>query len=626
VNVFSPAHLILETDQEGVIREGDLLRCEAGDAYVTLKPFTGTPPRNLIMRLKPLSPFDQQAFVMEYLPAAEPDARFGHRFPNPYLTRGTAQSKGSELQVEWTFPMAVRQCRLVMPAGASFRLLSFETFDAPPSPFLAGILLAAKLLAVGLLVAAVLLLVQASRPGLALGMAQAKNLILLFLIPLQVLVIFLLPPFQGPDEYRHWKAALAQFRRNPLQEIPLYNLHEVLETQDLVFHAENQLPAQRLRRDHGNRLPEEKPMRISYGTLFSYPVVGVVALAFPRVETVNEALVFYYLCRLIPAGLLDLLLYLANRRRQLPFLALAFFALPYVIQQYTVISTDTAAILGTLAAVLVYLSLVDRPGGWRLALLILLCLVVLLAKPPFLAGIFSLPLLRVPYRRVASKKVLVVAGILLLALILAGAYIGLDRLRSSGEEEAANINAQLQSLTTAEGIQGFTEACLGILSYKASGLETWFHPLGWLDTTLSQEHVLLLFTLIAVAMALDLVHVAPALPRVFLERKASALVHLAVILGNFLFIGLSACLVMFVLYTRVGEVTISGVQTRYFFPAAELALFLPLAVLLSSRLPEDCIPGIGKARLLPVLALGLLPLLFLAEGVQLAIDLLARYW
>jgi hypothetical protein len=583
---------------------------------------------SLALSLTPLGPFNPNDFVLFFTPAAgtvwrTPD---GSR-----VERGRVEDRPGGLRVLWNLSEPAVTVGVSLPPGASFRLdrLEVTETDAWGARGFRGLALA--LLVPGLLVGLGLLAARAFWPRLAPEAVAVKQFLLLGLLFGSAVTVFLLPPFQGPDEWVHWRTALALYRPDFTAEPELTNLESILGAERVRFRAENQFHPDRLRAPPGRSGPVPAGPRVAYANPLTYLAVGVVALAFPHVETVREALVFYYLCRMVPLAVLFALLFAANRRDRLPYTAIIFFSSPLVVQQYTAVSADTVPNLATLAAALLLLGLWRRPSARGLGLLAVLCLVGALAKPPALAGLLLLPCLclRLGSRR-PKMAVVILAGLAVLAagLLALGAAGSAARQVLPGGEAAAtsDYGRQLAFVQTGAGLRTFLAACANRLRGQ-QWLVGWFQPLGWVDTGLSEYHLNLIRMSVWVAVLLDAVELGPALLAGARRGKGRAALLAVTLAAVWLFLLSCLLFIFYLLETPPGALTVVGLQTRYLIPAAILTLLLPLAVASEG---ENAGPA-GPARqewlaLNRAVALGLLPLLLAARQVELTTDLLLRYW
>ena len=466
--------------------------------------------------------------------------------------------------------------------------------------------------------------------------------VLLCLFGACVTILFLLPPFQGPDEIVHWKFALAYYRRDGVKD-PAYSLPEQLKAYDLPFQGDQHQDAALLRQPLQSGLAPSLPEDYGYVRWYSYPLVAAVALLYPRSATMGEALQFYYVCRAIPMVILLLLLLWANRRFLVPYTALIFFSLPIFLQQCCVVSTDNLLNLGTLAATLLFLHLWRKPNLPLTVLLWLLCLLMTLSKY-IVGGVLLFPLLLLPFRRIPRKKLVVPAGLLAAAGIMLFLIPHvLDSLRAThGHYGSEQIEAQIARLTTWRGLRSFVHMYLSMLK-KLWGIDCWSCYMGWLDTSLSSLHLVLIRISFIVALLLDLCHFGPWLRRIWVEHRREALLVAGLIGANLFVNTCGVALAYFIIGVEPGGLAIHHWQVRHFFSGLTVLVLLPVLLgdcgrgltPISGSLEIGCLSPSGpstegcQSSLPPILcavALGVLPLLLFARNLELAIDLLIRYW
>ena len=502
-------------------------------------------------------------------------------------------------------------------------------------------------------------------------------------------ILFLLPPFQGPDEIVHWKFALAYYRREGLRD-PAYMLPEQLGSYDLPFQRNRRQNASYLRQPPPAKFEPQQPANYVYVRWFSYPLLAALAFIYPRTATMAEALHFYYLCRVVPAVVLLLLLFWASRRYRVPYTALVFFSLPVFLQQCCVVTTDVFLNLGAIAATLLFLHLwrkepgenkscedaqcrtsrarnasaaypeeirlasVTKPCEVRhkqirvsyfcpapdpslplTALLWALCVLMTCSKF-IVGGVLLFPLLLLPYRRIPHKRIVIPVAVLAVVSILVLLLPRfLNSLRAaSGFYGPEQLEAQIATLGTWGGVCTFLRMYWGLLKTLCH-VGTWASCMGWLDTPLSPQHLVLIRVSFVVAVLLDLWQFGPQLRRVWNERRGEAALVAGVIAANLFVNTFSVALVYFALGVRPGGAEIGHWQVRHFFPAAAVLVLLPMLLWPcgSQRRSEPISGGLDSpldSGTLPAacgaVALGVLPLLFFSRNVELAVDLLTRYW
>jgi hypothetical protein len=642
-------------------RDQDIFKSKTSENGLAINRFPLPSVSHVALHIEPIEAFDYQDFALFYWGADQPPED-GWTLANSHdILRGTPVDDGKGWIIVWHLPRPIVAGWFRLPAHASFR---FRGLDVTAEPVIRadGTLDLAPMFVKGLgivmVTSLILLLLQRWPKPWTLDAVLVKKVLILGLIPAYATMIFVFPPFQGPDEYLHWRHALERCRPDPFGEICLHNLYEISGANCLPFKTENQLPAQFLRGDPGDREPDkERETKVTYGTWFSHPFVWLVGVWFPRVETVREAFVFYYLCRTLPAIVLFVILWLANQRGLVPYTALVFLSFPLVMEQLTVVSSDTVVNLGTLLAALLFQSAWRRPSWQKTWVLWFLIAAVVLAKPPIYVGLCALPILVTPWRSMPRKRVWMPAlSIVVVAAAIVGGYFawqyGLRQMHGGGEGPSPSAKT-IDFLLTRHGLHHFERLCRDTLIHRLHYWHGWYEPLGWLDTGLSGYHEALIDASFLLALGFDALYFAPAIlgwiGRHY--RLAAALwrgvpqdvtvkymwdivssyfqllMVIGLVLGGFLIVGILTCLIMYILYTEPGGKTLYGVQTRYFFPVGLLAMFLPLC-LVDSPLDKQW-PSARFAWLSSVIAtfaLSVLAWLWLARQIELTLDLLVRYW
>ena len=516
-------------------------------------------------------------------------------FLNVHRMRGEVERWQSGLRVIWRFPEPARKVRIALPAFCRLRIAGWQAV-VPGDPGkwtatawqrrvwrLTGLILACT--CAGL--AAMLLWPQVIHTKMLEGFG------LVIVAASFLITVFGLPPFQGPDEQDHWRDALLRYRRHAVEEKLLYNLPEITGFDRVRWRVENGVSPTLFRATGADITPITERKFVNYAWYHSYPMVAVVAWCFPRVETVNEALIFYYLCRLLPVLVIFALLYWFWRRDHLPAFVLAIFSIPYVQQQCTVISTDTLANLAAISAGLTFLALRRLDEGaangrnWLACYtaLWLMALLAFLAKPPIYVGLFLLPLWATFWRRwrpvlvlsIGGSVVLVLTG--LLVLVIWRAYRAMHEL-----PVADQFRQQLEFLIQQGGWRYFLQQPLAAALDIPLHFNNWCMPLGWVDTYFHAYHLGVLQGLVATAIAMDLLRALLLAPS-WLNRQA--LLHLVVVLviGLLLFAGtwVLTALTMYLAVTPPRHPFIYGMQVRYLFPCLLACMWLPLTVRYASN-------------------------------------------
>lgn len=607
--------------------------------------FPGQAVRSVELAIRPTHPWPVDRLLLMYIEATPTQEAYLQAFPQqvPALfdwleggnladrvtlhAHGLIRTRIVRPLVRWEdgvavcrfdLPMPALWLKLVWPREDTVTLESAQVVLVPRQPE-SWWPLAGQVFSIGLALGLAWQLAALLAPALGLA-ASAKRWAMGLLASLQFLTALLLPPFQGPDEYRHWVAALKLYGRQEAGEPVLFRLPELLDALPPRWLADVPFHALQFRRTEDVIAEQEKNFSVGYARAWTYPYVGVVALFYPKVTRLPEALCCYYLARLLPIAIWVLLLCWLDRRGCLTWSLLAFLSLPLMLQQSVVVSSDTLTLQAALAAAAAFVSCRRDGGGWRLAALWLLVLVASVAKPPM--ALILLPLFLLPWRKLPLKMLTV-------PLLLAGAAglawlalrYGVQLLEGSREDLPGKVLDRVQFVLSPDGLLVFLRSVVTRFSY---GWQEWVQPLGWLDTPLSQWHLALLVATVGLALLLDFVELAPGWGRAVMEQPLDLLALWGLVLAHAVGLVLGICFIMFIAHTETenGQSQLIGVQMRYFFPAILLALVVPFGLSrpAASRGLSDSSPS------LPLWLVGPLLALLAARGAALAIDLLVRYF
>jgi hypothetical protein len=581
--------------------DGRSARAAAPNASFFVEPSTSDRRiGGLTLRVRPSRLFPPHAFLASPLVPADEAQGSGPHFILKAARRGVVEAERGDWVVRWRLAWPASLVLVDVPEGAEFRLVALDVAEQPPPPgALARAALGLASLAMGL---AAVLAAQALWPAARLTGRAVRGALLALVACGAVAVLFLLPPFQGPDEWIHWKTALALYRPGAEAEPALYFLPDALDPGYKVrFRPENPFEPDRLFAAVTREGPRGQAARVAYANPLTYPAVGAVGLLFPRVETTAGALVFYYLCRAVPAAALLGLWWYANRAGVLGYTGLVLFSAPVVLQQATVVTPDTVPLLGAVLAGVLFAARWRRPDGRLTAGLWAACLLAAAAKPPF-AGLLLLPLVFLPWRKLSPR---------LAAALAAGAV-------AAAALAVALLPARYQTVLLDPGQASAFLGRTWELLTSPEWLTAPFEPLGWLDTYLNPRHRELVLLSAGAALLLDAAAFGPALLRGARAAPGRALGAAAALLAAVVSVFLLTALPLFVEMAQP-DAHLLGFQPRYLLPAAALAVMLPLALD-----PDAAAPG--RWRPVDGAALAVLPLLFAARLVELARDLLFRYW
>jgi|GEM_PF-6365568 len=482
-----------------------------------------------------------------------------------------------------------------------------------------------KPLLFGFSLAAFLVVIQSLWQTTWIDIQSAKRLFIAALLVPATVIIFLLPPFMAPDEIVHWKTALYMYRADALSEPGAYNLNEVLGTEALLDGKTKFITAHFSRELPPTPLPRNAPVDMGYVRMHAYPVVFAVLSFYPTVRTVREGLFLYYLCRGVQAVAMLLLLYWINRRFELPFSALFLCSLPLYLQQSAAVSADWFLNAGTIVAVMLFITLREKPSTALNVCLWVLCLALIYSKI-ILAGIIVLPLMLFPWSRV-PRKALVFPVLVLMAIALAfvAGNMVLNALRKyNGHFGKEAVESQIAALQTSPGLHRFLTGWWQTILDRFNS-SSWLQALGYLDTHLNPHHVFIIKLSGLACLIVDAVLYARRIPGWFRNRRADVFSVAAIIVINILVITLLNSLIYFIQGTRPTDPLIHGMQSRHFFPAAIVALFLPILLLGRRDVhPAESVPLCKSA--LATTAACIFPLLIFNRSHELFLDLMRRFW
>lgn len=438
---------------------------------------------------------------------------------------------------------------------------------------------------------------------------------ILWLLCQGLVMVFWLPPFQGPDENRHWKTAVELFRSDGqassiLQLLPAYLNAEVPRLRSEIRFSKERFQAT-------EPVPAQEAIKVTYTRHWGYPTVGLVSLLFPRVTTLNEALYFYYACRLLNLLCLLVLVSWAWKLGLGSCTLMVFLSFPLVMQQCVIVSTDTAHNLGTFLALLLWVKHYRDRRTWSLIALIVVSLLVVAAKPPIYLGVLLLPAWFLPW----SKLLKPLPILLMLVCIAVSLGVGMSYLWRIVDDSRMHMGdearTQLKYILTAEGIEQFIGAAMEY-PHRVLNPAYWFEPLGWLDTLLSPQHLLLIWISLGIAASVDVFHFIRRTRSLGCWSLMDLLEPLVGSISSAFFIWWSLALVMYLTITPYQSTGIVGMQVRYMVPAVLCFLLWPLGRWqVPTNLPKTNYYGIGCLLLL---------LLGLFRTSLLMFDLYSRYW
>jgi hypothetical protein len=245
---------------------------------------------------------------------------------------------------------------------------------------------------------------------------------ILWLLCQGLVMVFCLPPFQGPDENRHWKTAVELYRSDGQANSILQLLPAYLNAEAPRLRSEIRFQKERFQA--AEPVPTQEAIKVTYTRHWGYPTVGLVSLLFPRVTTLNEALYFYYACRLLNLLCLLLLVGWAWKLGLGSCTLMVFLSFPLVMQQCVIVSTDTAHNLGTFLALFLWVKHYRDRRTWSLIALIVVTLLVVAAKPPIYLGVMLLPAWFLPWSKLLKPlPILLLLACITLSLVAGTWYL-----------------------------------------------------------------------------------------------------------------------------------------------------------------------------------------------------------
>jgi hypothetical protein len=580
----------------------------------------------LQLRLRNNKETDWRACILYFIALHDHEPYYDDDVIHHRARRPRVEHQKENVLLTWILSRPVQSLKLTIPTSCSFQIEQITWAGVAASDYQAASwIFAAKILALGLELVLLALWIGRSFPRLHHQLLEGKCLSLSGVAALGILMTFLLPPFQGPDENKHWKAAIQKFRNDGQPGFILHDLPDLLEAELPRWRSENPYPVEALFSLAHRPHPEVVQESVGYAGPYAYPFIGLVALVFPSVGSVNEALIFYYLCRILALVCLCLLLGLLQKQLGISWLLMTFLSLPLVAQQCVIISTDTVPNLGTLAALYLFACMRSQQSWWTWAILLVITLAVIAAKPPVYLPLLVLPGWFLPWRKLLRGWTLLALTGALVVGFSVGYFVLWNILERTDPELVRRAKQQLTFVTTSEGISAFLIGA-GDYPYNASNPLHWCTPLGWLDTDLSDNHLLLLGLSLGLAALLDLIRACHRPSQGIPHLLLSWLMPLAVIGIYFLFTWLSLALIMYLTISDYQQVGINGMQVRYLFPVLLFALIFPRTLVQRTELAQ--INGSISSLKATLLQLGqvLLMVLFVTRLIQLAIDLQYRYW
>jgi hypothetical protein len=451
---------------------------------------------------------------------------------------------------------------------------------------------------------------------------------------------FSIPPFQIPDESRHWIGAVA--RTNSLTSFfggsskkpecsVEFGLIAKMAQDNLAFQPTNRIPTNTFG-SLGETTKECKSSDLLYGNLFTYPGVIVSKLILKAEDKrAFAALTGFYVSRIIH-GLLVFVLFarlltLAFRAKFMPIGVVLLAGLatsPLFVQQSFAVSGDPICFMLVLSllSLIFFPSLVTR---FDVGMAVMFAVVASHTKPPM--ALFALSAAVLMFFRGGATSYRVALYSIVLASVLGSISVGLSYGASnpsshpdapSGISMGQQIAFMIDNPRAA--FQAINRATAAVL-----GIDQVAHPLGWVDTFLPARVLSTWHAILWLALILEvggLLQVRWAVDS--LKQWGNALSQSVIFLLGIYVATLATPLILYLAWTPVGAAGVDGMQSRYLFPS----LFLMTAALCplyrSDRHSESLSPI--KYHLEALVIVPLMTLLCALYVSELHIAVIARYW
>ena len=398
-----------------------------------------------------------------------------------------------------------------------------------------------------------------------------------------LLFVFVIPPFQVPDENEHWKAANSHVACSVAFALPDY-----FEVQRIRFRSDQSFNTGLFRAADKNLTSTcDSKNKAQYAGQWSYPGVPIARLLFRSDYTLGStAIQHFYLSRLIHFLLMFLgllrMFQLAEKSGGISpgHLTLACFCLsPLFLQQSIGISADVTLNLFALSAASCWLYS-KQFGKWDLCVFALWGFCAVSTKPillPLLVPFWICAFLnktvsfRAGVAELKSESLFKIGLGVVIAMSIACFYFALKGSQSIPEYGSVQPRAQL-----AHVISQPWESLKLLTSWVFKRLEfpQWIGPLGWKDLEIDRNTFRTWRAFLLVAICTDIcfgvwhtsqkrrlgssqwnwpqsfASIGTAFSLFFLAFCSCLMVALALYLG----------------FTQVGATFVRGIQTRYFFP------------------------------------------------------------
>ncbi len=393
-------------------------------------------------------------------------------------------------------------------------------------------------------------------------------IILLFIFGL--VFIFLVPPFQKPDEIAHYyrAASLAQgeFTCNTSGDSSGFSLKEkylvlpqIYETNRIAFHYEEKFDKDLLK--NVDKSLDEKNGNVEFSNFCSLPFLPYIpfTISFWLSDLFNYVPLSFYLSRIIAFALFVVCILLSFnnlRKSKLEWVVVIYSLIPMVLHQASAIGYDYMNLaLAPLIFSYVFKFLSEEEIKKKdMILFFIFSLLFVSVK----AGYYFLPLIYflIPYKRISKskKKYLLITGVFLLSIVAIALFTTFASGYVSVASSTGNINAieQLKNLFDIRFTLNLVRTTLN--TNMVFYIKSFIGIFGWLDYTLSfYSYLLVFFVIFLSAFYLQKEKIFDNYLKLFISSSL-------IIVGGIVFLFAS----MYLTWNQVGATIISGIQGRYF--------------------------------------------------------------
>jgi uncharacterized membrane protein len=405
--------------------------------------------------------------------------------------------------------------------------------------------------------------------------SRPEKIFILFVLIFGLGFLFLIPPFQTPDEYQHFSRAYVISEGRPFDTdgyIPRGMVKLMAITRDVPFHLDKKVNLAALTGSFNQPLLQSDPVHTDFPASAVYSplpyLVSALGIFVGRILGASPLIIFY-LGRALNFLVWTFLVYQALRLAPVfKWTFLLLFLSPMSLNQAVSFSADslTNALSFFAVGYGLYLALkVDRILNWKDFLpLLALAILLPLTKPPYAVLIAIIFL--IPIKKFGSVKKYLLVSLVLISITGILIWIGSSINREYYYQFVPypGVNANRQIVYILRHIPGYLKTILRtVISDFVFMSQSYVGILGWLDTKLPQL-IYPTFYLVLSFIALTDNHMEV---RISYRQKT----YLALIaISAFLIVATG----QYVTWTPVGAAKINAIQGRYLIPVIPLLVLL----------------------------------------------------